>query len=258
MISTILKIIILTSALLYIISAVLYGLQKKKLAYIFNGVAFAGNLFLVATNWIVNGYVPFISMYQVLTFVGACFTIAYLYMHFVNKDSWMGFHFSLCAGICMIGVFFMSGSASLIWRRVPALQSVFFIPHVLFYMLAYVLFAVSFVLCMERLFFAKDIEKQRRLDKGIYDVVRLSFPFATIAMLIGAVWANEVWGQFWSWDDKENWALITWAFYAIYLHCYRNEKLRKIQYIFIILGFLAMLMTLFGVSYFGSGVHAYN
>lgn len=258
MINIVLKIVILISALLYYLSAVFYGLKKRTVAYIINGVAFIGNLALVATNWIANGYVPFISMYQVLTFVGACFTIAYLYMHFVNKDDWMGFHFSLCAGVALTGVFFMSGSASLIWRRVPALQSVFFIPHVLFYMLAYVLFAVSFVLCLERLFFAKDDEKRKRLDKGIYDVVRLSFPFATIAMLIGAVWANEVWGQFWSWDDKENWALITWAFYAIYLHCYRTPKLRKVQYVFVILGFLAMLMTLFGVSYFGSGVHAYN
>ena len=258
MIATVLKVIILLSALLYFAAALFYGMKKTVLAYILNGIAFVGNLSLIATNWIVNGYVPFISMYQVLTFVGACFTIAYLYMHFVNKDDWMGWHFSLCAGVCMIGVFFMAGSASLVWRQVPALQSVFFIPHVLFYMLAYVLFAVSFVLCMERLFFAKDEEKCKKLDKGIYDVVRLSFPFATIAMLLGAVWANEVWGQFWSWDDKENWALITWAFYSIYLHCYRNTKLKNVQYVFVILGFLAMLMTLFGVSYFGSGVHAYN
>lgn len=255
---TALRIVIIVSAIFYYVAALFYGLQKKKVAYILNGIGFAANLSLVIINWVVNGYVPFISMYQVMTFVGACFTVSYLYMHFVNKDGWMGMHFNLCSGIVMTGVFFMSGSASLIWRRVPALQSVYFIPHVLFYMLAYTLFAVSFVICMERLLFAKDDEKKRRLDKGVYDVVRLAFPFATTAMLLGAVWANEVWGQFWSWDDKENWALITWLMYAIYLHCYRNEKLRKVQYIFIILGLLALVMTMFGVSYFGSGVHAYS
>lgn len=255
----ILQIVILVSFIAYYVAAILYMLKKNMVAYIFHGIGFAGNLILVGYNWWVNGYVPFISMYQVMTFICALFTISNIYMHFVNKDKWMGQYFAICSGVLMTGVFFMYGSASLIWRRVPSLQSVYFIPHVLFYTLAYSLFAVSFVMCIERLLFSKNNEeKKRRLDKGIYDVVRLSFPFATAAMLIGAVWANEVWGQFWSWDDKENWALITWVLYAIYLHCRRNEKLRKIQYVFIILGLLAVGMTMFGVSYFGSGVHAYT
>lgn len=252
-----LKILTAVSAITYFISALFHILNKKTPAYVLNGVAFLFNISLVGINWVTNGYVPFISMYQVLTFVSACFTLSYLYMHFVNKEPWTAKYFMLCAGVAMTGAFFMTTSEE--WLRVPALQSVWFIPHVLCYMLSYSLSAASFVICLTRLISKSKREDHSVLDKGIYDMVRLSFPFMTAGMLIGAIWANEIWGHFWSWDIKENWAFITWLLYAIFLHCYRNAKARKYMYVFIILGFAALIITLVGINLFGmGGVHSYS
>ena len=98
-----------------------------------------------------------------------------------------------------------------------------------------------------------------RLEKGIYDLVLTAFPFMTMAMLWGAVWANEVWGNFWSFDAKENWALMTWLMYTAYLHFRRHASLKKYAKIFVILGFVCMLVTMIGVNMMGgSSQHAYS
>lgn len=270
-----LPIIILLSASLYALATVFYWLCKQAPSYLFHSLAFLSNLFLIAVNWIENGYVPFISMYQVLTFVGACFTLCYLYMHFINKSKWMAPYFTLCSGLVMVGVFFME--KPLIWLRPPALQSPLFIPHVLSYMLSYPLLAVSFLFCCA-LMLRLRAQKRRmpvsparhkdpgkisseitKYESGIYHVVLLAFPFMTAGMFLGALWANESWGHYWSWDAKENWALITWLLYAIYLHIYKNVKLRKYRNLFIIAGMIALLMTLFGINLFAvPGVHTYS
>jgi len=256
MTETALKIIIICSALIFYAAAIFYTIKKNKIGVVLNVLAFALNIFLVGVNWVRNGYVPFISMYQVLTFVCACFTLMLIYIFCLNKENkWMAGYFMLCSGIVMTGVFFME--TPLTWLRVPALQSVWFIPHILCYMLSYTLCAVSFVICISR-FFVKNEEKRELFSKGINVAVRIAFPFMTSGMLFGAIWANEIWGHFWSWDAKENWALITWLMYTIYLHCYKTKSLRKYMYIFIIAGFIALVMTLFGVNFFSSGVHAYS
>ena len=259
------KIFIIICAALYFSASAFYILKKNSIAYVIHFASFLVNAGLITVNWVHNGYVPFISMYQVLTFTAACFSITYLYAHFVNKEKWMARYFALCAGFVMIGSFF--SYTTLTWYRPPALRSVWFIPHVALYMIGYPLCAVSFVLCLVKFYKTlcdrrkaeADKADMKKYDVGIYNVVRLAFPFITSGMLVGAIWANEIWGQYWSWDAKENWALVTWLFYTIYLHCYRTPKLRKIMYVFAVLGFLALLMTLFGINLFAnSSQHAYS
>jgi uncharacterized membrane protein len=162
-------------------------------------------------------------------------------------------YFIILPGIVMISSFFIDPAA--IWNLVPALQSIWFIPHILAYVISYSLCAVAAVLSIIW-FFNKT--RRDKLETGIYNLIRISFPFMTIGILFGAMWANEVWGEFWSWDVKENWALITWMCYAIYLHCRLHKPSKKVMHVLIILGFAALLMTLLGVSFFGSGSpHSY-
>ncbi|MCL2013491.1 MAG: cytochrome c biogenesis protein CcsA [Oscillospiraceae bacterium] len=265
-----LKVILGIAAVGYYTATVLYWINKRRIAYITNAAAWVLNAVVVGVNWVSNGYMPFVSMYQVLTFLGLCFPLTYLYFHFINKDEWMAKYFSLCSGIVMTGVFIMN--ASIIWHLPPALQSVWFIPHVFAYMLSYSLCAVasvfSIVYCAYPLkdrFFKnsgnpqngnetknnKAEENRAHLDKGAYDLILISFPFMTMGLFFGAIWANEAWSEFWSWDIKENWALVTWAFYSIYLHCRIHKSLKKFRHIFSILGLIALLMTFQGVSFFG-------
>ena len=78
-------------------------------------------------------------------------------------------------------------------------------------------------------------------------------------IFLGAVWANVSWGNYWSWDPKETWALITLLIYAFALHsgslkCFRNTRF---FHIYSILAFLSVLITYFGVNFLFGGMHAY-
>ncbi|MEW6731673.1 MAG: cytochrome c biogenesis protein CcsA [Acidobacteriota bacterium] len=96
------------------------------------------------------------------------------------------------------------------------------------------------------------------LDSLNYKMVSVCFPGLTLMLILGAVWANESWGTYWSWDPKETWGFITWVAYAGFLHTRITHgwKGRRSAY-FAILGFLFMLFTYLGVSYLLPGLHSY-
>ena len=98
-----------------------------------------------------------------------------------------------------------------------------------------------------------------RLDNGSYRCIGLGFAFLTLGILSGAVWANEAWGSYWSWDPKETWALVTWIIYALYLHLRLNKgwKGEKPAYV-AIFGFLSVWLCYLGVNLLGVGLHSYG
>lgn len=96
------------------------------------------------------------------------------------------------------------------------------------------------------------------LDNLIYKTIAISFPLLTMMIITGAYWANKTWGAYWSWDPKEDWALITWLTYAAYLHMrltrgWRGRRAASMA----IIGFAIVLFTFFGVTYLLPGLHAY-
>jgi len=97
------------------------------------------------------------------------------------------------------------------------------------------------------------------LDSLIYKTVAISFPLLTFMIIAGAYWANRTWGAYWSWDPKEDWALITWLTYAGYLHMRltRGWRGRRSAY-FAIIGFGVVMFTFFGVTYLLPGLHSYS
>nr|QUG10559.1 cytochrome c biogenesis protein [Hymenophyllum wrightii] len=98
-----------------------------------------------------------------------------------------------------------------------------------------------------------------RLDQWSYQFISLGFPFLTIGILSGAVWANEAWGSYWSWDPKETWALITWIIYAIYLHTKITKSWQgKGPAIVASTGFFLVRIRFLGVNLSGIGLHSYG
>jgi cytochrome c-type biogenesis protein CcsB len=97
-----------------------------------------------------------------------------------------------------------------------------------------------------------------KLDQITYKTICIAFPLLTLMIAVGAYWANQTWGSYWSWDPKETWAAITWLVYAGYLHMRvtRGWKGRRAAY-FAILGFAVVIFTFFGVTYLLPGLHAY-
>ena len=97
------------------------------------------------------------------------------------------------------------------------------------------------------------------LDNWSYRILGLGFPFLTIGIIAGGVWANEAWGSYWSWDPKETWALITWIVFATYLHARitKGWKGRKTALLGG-LGFFVIWICYLGVNFLGKGLHSYG
>jgi ABC-type transport system involved in cytochrome c biogenesis, permease component len=240
------KVLMAVAAVLYLGSTGLIWAKKTTLGYVANIAGWVINLSVVIINFLHNGYVPFVSMYQVIVFLGLMFTLTAMYQRFVKKDTYTTPFFCLISGIVAIAPVAMD--ISVVWRFLPALQSHWFVPHVFAYMLSYSLCAVATVLGI-----VYYIDKKNRdvIEKGIISIVRVSIPFMTAGLFFGAIWANEVWSSFWSWDAKENWALVTWIFYALYLHIIRLPKWKKFANIFLFAGIIALFMAFLGVNIFG-------
>ncbi len=263
MTSTLLRIVCLISALLYY-AAFALGFGKnnilKRVSFGLWMAAIASNVVIVGNNWIVNGYVPFVSMYQVLTFLSATFALVYVYIRYMHNGAFMKPYFIILQAVVMTGVFFMEASAS-VWSFPPALQSAYFVPHVFSYMISYCLVAVAALLVILSFFaqYKKDETRLRQYENGIYHLVCTGFPFMVLGMFLGALWANACWGNYWSWDNKEIWSLVTILMLSVYLHFRRAAPLKKYARYFVLAALVCEIVTLFFVNMFGGdSMHAYS
>ena len=159
---------------------------------------------------------------------------------------------SFCLLVAMLG-----GSSSQLTPLMPVLQSPLLSIHVMTVMCAYALFALQMLLGIYA-FGApnSNLERITALSQLLlYPAVFL----LTIGIFLGAVWANVSWGNYWSWDPKESWALITLMVYAVPLHKSSISRFRSTRFyhIYMICAFLAVIITYFGVNYLLGGMHSY-
>ena len=111
----------------------------------------------------------------------------------------------------------------------------------------------------ENLIISERLTLLESIDNLSYRTISFGFPLLTIGIIAGAVWANEAWGSYWSWDPKETWALITWLVFASYLHArltksWQGEKPALIAS----LGFVVVWVCYLGVNFLGKGLHTYG
>jgi len=146
----------------------------------------------------------------------------------------------------------------------PALQSIWFVPHVIVYIFAYALLAASSIVAVKGLYviyFSKkdDLANIKTLADNI---VYIGFAFLTFGLLFGAIWAKEAWGHYWTWDPKETWAFITWMGYLLYIHLsYNHNNNSKTTFWILALSFVFLLLCWFGINYMPSAansVHTYS
>nr|YP_009300060.1 cytochrome c heme attachment protein [Pelargonium tetragonum]AJB99974.1 cytochrome c heme attachment protein [Pelargonium tetragonum]AKF42864.1 cytochrome c biogenesis protein [Pelargonium tetragonum] len=99
----------------------------------------------------------------------------------------------------------------------------------------------------------------QQFDCWSYRIISIGFLFLTIGILSGAVWANEAWGSYWSWDPKETWAFITWTIFAIYLHIREKKNAEGVNSAIVAsIGFLIIWICYFGINILGIGLHSYG
>jgi ABC-type transport system involved in cytochrome c biogenesis permease subunit len=245
--------------LLYLLAGIFGVLRQRLPARVFFIAGFASNAAIVAINWLGCGQPPFGNMYHVLTFLPLCFFPLWLFLGWRDGLKWLLPHFALAAAVVLCGPLFMK-DAGLAWLRMPALQSIWFVPHVVSYMISYALMAVAFTLVIESLT-RRPTGQRLAAEDAAYQVTRLAMPFMTFGLLIGAVWADSAWGTYWGWDPKETWSLITWMCYLIYFHCRRVPDLRRAAPWAALFAFAALVITFLVVNLlpkFGGGLHSYS
>ncbi|NLI54652.1 MAG: c-type cytochrome biogenesis protein CcsB [Clostridiales bacterium] len=214
--------------------------------------------FLIART-IRTGHGPFTSMYE----FSAAFVWGILLMSIVF--SWryknLVIHLSgfILSGCLLIYIGTLSPDAA---PLVPALQnSLLLSAHVFAAVIAYGAFTIGFIASILYVIQKNDrfhaLPTLSKLEDISYHSVVIGFPFMTLVIVLGAIWADIAWGTFWSWDPKETASLVTWLLYAGYLHTrlLKNWRGRK-SAILLIVGFIAVIFTFFGNYLFG-GLHSY-
>ncbi|QTA38036.1 cytochrome c biogenesis protein CcsA [Thermosipho ferrireducens] len=204
-------------------------------------------------------FIPITSTFEAVTFIAwvGAFVVFYFYKKY-KIDSQTAF-----ISIAVLTTFFAISSSPLVSSEInppiPALQSYWLVLHVSFAFIGEVFFVVSFATALIYLWSKKEKVK-KKMDELTYKSILIGFPFFTLgALIFGAIWAKYAWGRFWSWDPKETWSLITWLFYAGYLHSrYLLKWKGKRSSIIAIIAFMLMIFTFFGVNYILSGLHSYS
>jgi cytochrome c-type biogenesis protein CcsB len=192
-------------------------------------------LFLIlGLRWIISGYFPLSNLYESLLFLDWCLLFILIVAETKTRTKLLG---AVLLPITLLIISF----ASLILPTqmqeaaplVPALQSNWLMMHVSMMMLSYATLILGSLLSILFLVVQKfttnsnkiqqslaqtKVQLLENIDTWSYRTIGLGFPFLTIGIIAGAVWANEAWGSYWSWDPKETWALITWLIFAAYIH----------------------------------------
>lgn len=142
----------------------------------------------------------------------------------------------------------------------PALQSPWFVPHVVLFIWSYSLLAAATLVAAKELAGADPAKAADRMQLAD-DLVRTGLGAFTIAMLMGALWAKEAWGHYWTWDPKETWAFLAWCAYLLHLHLrrHRPEAVRT-ACVVLVVAFVVLLACWFGINFLpaaAGSVHVY-
>lgn len=209
-----------------------------------------------ALRWYIGGRMPLGNGYETMLFLAGCV---------LALSCWLQrrFLFVLPFGFLLSGftllVAYLGEINPQITPLMPVLLSPWLSIHVSLIMIAYALYAYIFLngilaLCLRH--------KPEQVERLMLFSKLMSYPatlFLGVGIFIGSVWANVSWGNYWSWDSKEVWALITFMIYGVAFHAVSLPWMRKpIHYhIYMVLAFLSVLMTYVGVNYFLTGMHSY-
>lgn len=212
------------------------------------------------------GHIPISNLYEVFVLFCLITSLFYLYYEQRYNTRALGAFVLLVisAAVGFLMWYSVARDAQQIEPLVPALQSWWMKIHVPANFIGYGSFSLSAMvsvayLCKERGILADRLPSYEMLDDLMYKSIAVGFTFFTIATILGALWAAQAWGGYWSWDPKETWALIVWLNYAAWLHMRLMKGLRgSIAAWWALTGLLVTTFAFLGVNMFLSGLHSYG
>ena len=267
---------------------------KKKSSFTVSILSILVNLVIALQllfRWSISGHFPISNLYESLYFLTWGVLIGQL---FIEREYQSPIIPSIAIPIELLTVafacFVLPEDLKLSSNLVPALRSSWLIMHVSVVMLSYAALIIGSLLSASVLFVDKnqpllirssstgiggykisnnislnetvnsvEFSHSEELDTLSYRSILIGFVLLTLGLISGAVWANEAWGTWWSWDPKETWAFISWLFYAAYLHMRISKGWQgRRPALLASTGFLVVLVCYLGVNFLGIGLHSYG
>jgi len=230
-------------------------------------VGFAFHTANIIARYVLSGHIPIANLHEASSFFSWCIVLLFFYLEYRYKLGLLG-------AFIMPVVFVLMLSSSMLPRKIeplsPVLQSYWLGIHTVFAFIGDAAFAMAFGIGLMYLIqehyvkskhlggLFKRLPSLQILDEINYRLITIGFPFLTLAIITGALWAESAWGSYWRWDPKEVWSLITWFIYALVLHVRLTVGWRgKRAAILSIIGFCAVLFTFFGVNFLLKGLHRF-
>ena len=213
------------------------------------------------------GHIPVSNLYEVFVLFAIITALIYLFYEQRYRTRAMGAFVLLVisSAVAFLLWYAFEKGAHEIQPLVPALQSYWMKIHVPANFIGYGAFAlaamigVAYILNERVAFIAGRLPSAEILDDVMYKSIALGFAFFTVATILGALWAAEAWGGYWSWDPKETWALIVWLNYAAWLHMRLTKGWRGVPMAWwAVVGLFVTLFAFLGVNMFLSGLHSYG
>lgn len=207
------------------------------------------------------GFIALTSTFESLLFYSAVIAAVGLVYRFQKKlryDRFVGF-IAVFIAVVLLAI----ASSPLLPKDahppIPALRSAWLVLHVSFAFIGEAFFVVAFAASIAFLLSNRE-DRRNEFDRITYTAVAIGYPlFTTGALIFGAIWAEQAWGRWWSWDPKETWALVTWLVYTGYLHLRLVQKRRDAIASWVsVAGFMCTVFTFFGVNYLLPGLHSYG
>ena len=217
------------------------------------GVSFLALTFGLALRWIISGNIPMSNGYE------SMLTVAWFVM-LISILMQLRIRIVMVFGFLISGFFLLVSHINqmdpAIGQMMPVLNSPLLSIHVSIIMMSYALLSLTFICGIMGICLRSHGEELQALSRIFLYPALTTMGFG---IFIGAIWANVSWGNYWSWDSKETWALITFMLYAVVVHTQSLPVFRKplVYHIYITLAFLSIAMTYFGVNYFLTGMHSY-
>lgn len=264
------------------ISLAFYFISSSfSIIYIFRGerIFFKGLLFFTSLGFLAHtlsilmrmyeaSHIPITNFYEAAIFFSWCIVILFFFLEYKYRIGLLG---SFILPIVLVLMLSSSIVPAEIKPLNPVLQSYWLGIHTGFVFLGNAAFALAFgvgimYLIQERYVKSKHLgglferlPSLQSLDEVNYRLISIGFPFLTLAIISGALWAEKAWGTYWRWDPKEVWALITWFIYALVLHVrivagWRGKKAAILS----IIGFASVLFTFLGVRFLIKGIHIFE
>lgn len=217
------------------------------------GVSFFALTFGLALRWIISGNIPMSNGYE------SMLTVAWFVM-LISILMQLRIRIVMVFGFLISGFFLLVSHINqidpAIGQMMPVLNSPLLSIHVSIIMMSYALLSLTFICGIMGICLRSHGEELQALSRIFLYPALTTMGYG---IFIGAIWANVSWGNYWNWDSKETWALITFMIYAVVVHTQSLPVFRKplVYHIYITLAFMSIAMTYFGVNYFLTGMHSY-